>query len=217
MRLTPIPMEKETYDKSRVINFTDAVFSIAVTLLVLEIVIPSYNEFRTYNTLEILQNRIPSFIGLIVSFMVIALYWINHVRIFKYVTSVDTRLLWYTIFLLFFIILLPFSTGFYVKGFDYVGPFVFYCFNLSAIGLFNFLINVYVPKKEKELTGITPNLAKYFKWRALSALLVWVIAGGLGFIFPYTSRFLFILLFVFERLIRFYFKRKIKKEKKLSW
>lgn len=205
-------MENETYDKSRVINFTDAVFSIAVTLLVLEIVLPTYKEFRTYDTFEILQRRTPSFIGLIVSFLVITLYWINHMRVFKHVTSIDTKLLWYTIFLLFFVILLPFSTGFYVKGFNYVGPFVFYCFNLSAIGLFNLLINVYVSKKEKGLSGLNPILAKYYKYRALNALLIWVFAGFLAIFWPYTARFLFIILFIFEFLITRYFKKKLKKE-----
>jgi uncharacterized membrane protein len=105
-------MENESFDKTRVNNFCDAVYSIAVTLLVLEIVIPNYKELKTYNNLEILQNRIPSFIGLIVSFLVIALYWINHVRIFKYVTTIDTKLLWHTIFMLFLIILIPFLQAF---------------------------------------------------------------------------------------------------------
>jgi uncharacterized membrane protein len=205
-------MENETFNKSRVISFTDAVFSIAVTLLVLEVAIPGYKEFKTYDTLEIIQRRTPSFIGLIVSFLVITLYWINHLRIFKYVSTIDTKLLWYTIFLLFFVVLLPFSTGFYVKGFNYVGPFVFYCFNLSAIGLFNLLINVYVSKKEKSLTGITPMLAKYFKYRALNAFLIWVFAGFLALVWPYIARFLFILLFIFEFLITRYYRKKLKKE-----
>lgn len=206
-------MKNEKFDKARVINFCDAVFSIAVTLLILDIGIPSFQELNNYTTLEILKNRIPSFIGLVVSFLVIALYWINHLRIFKYVTTIDKKLLWYTIFMLFFIILLPFSTGFYVKGFSYVGPFVFYCFNLSAIGLFNFLINIYVPKKENGLTGITPTLGKYFKFRALNALLIWIIAGVLAFIFPYTSRFLFLFLFIIEKLITVYYSKRLKKEK----
>jgi uncharacterized membrane protein len=209
-------MENESFDKTRVFNFCDAVCSIAVTLLVLEIVIPNYKELKTYNNLEILQNRIPSFIGLIVSFLVIALYWINHVRIFKYVTTIDTKLLWHTIFMLFLIILIPFSTGFYIKGFSYVGPFVFYCFNLSAIGLSNYLINIYIPKKEKGLTGITLTLGKYFKLRAINALFVCVIAGILAFIFPFTSSFLFILLFIFEIFINKYYKRKLKKEASLA-
>ena len=52
-----------------------------MNLLVLEVFIPSYKELQTGNTLQILQNRIPSFIGLIVSFMVTALYWIANMRI----------------------------------------------------------------------------------------------------------------------------------------
>ncbi|GGG98812.1 DUF1211 domain-containing membrane protein [Polaribacter pacificus] len=205
-------MEKETFDKGRVISFSDAVFSIAMTLLVLEVVIPSYNELKTSNTWLILQNRIPSFIGLIVSFMVTAVYWIAHMRVMKHVSTVNSTLLWLNIFLLFFIVLLPFSTAFYVKGFDYIAPFAFYCFNLAAIGLFNFLMNTYVIKKEKGLTGITPVLGSYLKARSFNAFIVWALAGILAFVFPFTARFLFILLFVFEFFINKYFKKKLKKE-----
>ena len=205
-------MENETFDKGRVISFSDAVFSIAMTLLVLEVVIPSYNELKTGNTLIILKNRIPSFIGLIVSFIVTALYWVAHMRIMKYVSTINSKLLWYNILLLFFIVLLPFSTAFYVKGFSYNGPFAFYCFNLAAIGFFNYLMNVYVAKKEKGLTGISPVLGRYFKIRSLNAFLIWMLAGFLAFVFPMVSRFLFILLFVFEFILTKHFKKKLKKE-----
>ena len=204
-------MENETFDKGRVIGFSDAVFSIAMTLLVLEVVIPSYNELNTQNTWVILQNRIPSFIGLIISFFVTVLYWISHMRIMKFVSNIDGKLLWYNILLLFFIVLLPFSTAFYVKGFTSVGPFAFYCFNLSAIGFFNYLMNVYVVKKEKGETGITPILGRYFKLRALNAFLIWALAGVLAFVIPLTARFLFILLFIFEFILKKYYTKKLQK------
>ena len=124
-------------------------------------------------------------------------------RIMKYVSTINSKLLWYNILLLFFIVLLPFSTAFYVKGFDAVGPFVFYCFNLSAIGFFNYLMNVYVIKKEKGETGITTTLGKYFKLRAFNAFIVWALAGVLAFVFPFTARFLFILLFIFEFILKY--------------
>ncbi|APZ47001.1 DUF1211 domain-containing membrane protein [Polaribacter reichenbachii] len=206
-------MKNETFDKARVISFSDAVFSIAITLLVLEVVIPSYKELKTGDTLLILKNRIPSFIGLVVSFMVTAIYWISHLRIMKYVSSINSKLLWLNIMLLFFIVLLPFSTAFYVKGFSYNGPFTFYCFNLSAIGLFNVLMNFYIIKKEKGLTGITPTLGKYHKIRALNGFLVWVLAGCLAFTLPMFSRFLFIFLFISEIFITKYFKKKLNQEK----
>jgi uncharacterized membrane protein len=205
-------MENEIFDKNRVIGFSDAVFSIAMTLLVLEVVIPSYKELQTGDTLKVLQNRIPSFIGLVVSFMVTAIYWISHMRIIKYVSTINSKLLWLNIFLLFFIVLLPFSTAFYVKGFTYNGPFAFYCFNLSAIGFFNLLINFYVIKKEKGLTGITVTLSKYYKLRALNGFLAWVLAGCLAFTFPMFSRFLFIFIFIFEFFLAKYYRKRIKKE-----
>lgn len=210
------PMENETFDKARVISFSDAVFSIAMTLLVLEVVIPTYKEINSGDTLLILQNRIPSFIGLVVSFMVTAIYWISHMRIMKHVSYINSKLLWLNIFLLFFIVLLPFSTAFYVKGFTFNGPFAFYCFNLSAIGFFNVLMNFYVIKKEKGLTGISPTLGKYYKLRALNGFLAWVLAGCLAFTFPMFSRFLFIFLFIFEMFLTKYFSKKIKKEASLA-
>ena len=149
--------------ESRVNSFSDAVFSIAMTLLVLEVFIPSYKELQTGNTLQILQNRVPSFIGLIVSFMVTALYWIANMRIFKFASTIDSKILWYNFLLLFFILLLPFSTAFYVKGFTYQDSFAFYCFSLSAIGFFNLLLNIYIVKKEKGKTGIKPTLGKFMK------------------------------------------------------
>lgn len=205
-------MYNETFDKSRVIGFSDAVFSIAMTLLVLEVVIPTYKELNSNNTLEILTNRIPSFIGLVVSFLVTAVYWIGHMRIMKYVSTINTKVLWYNIGLLFFIVLLPFSTAFYVKGFSYNGPFAFYCFNLSAIGFFNYLLNVYIPKKEEGKTGITPVLAKFLKLRALNVFSVWLLAGLLAFVFPLVARFIFILIFVFEHFNVKNYRKKLAQE-----
>jgi uncharacterized membrane protein len=183
-----------------------------MTLLVLEIVIPGYKELRTGDTLEILKNRIPSFIGLVVSFLVTAIYWIAHMRIFKFASTIDTKILWYNILLLFFIVLLPFSTAFYVKGFNYSGPFAFYCFNLSAIGFFNYLLNFYISKKEKGLTGLKPILGKLFKLRALSAFLIWAIAGILAYYTPMIARYLFILIFIFEFILKKYYNKKLKIE-----
>ena len=209
-------LENETFDKARVISFSDAVFSIAMTLLVLEVVIPSYKELKTGDTLLVLENRIPSFIGLVVSFMVTAFYWIANMRVFRYVSTIDSKILWYNIFLLFFIVLLPFSTAFYVKGFNFKGPFAFYCFNLSAIGLFNLILNIYITKREKGKTGITPTMGEFMKLRAFNAFAIWALAGVLAFFLPMVSRFLFILLFIFEAIMIKFYKNKIRKEAELE-
>ncbi len=204
-------MDIITFDKNRIISFSDAIFSIAMTLLVLEINIPSFKTLDNLGTWEILAYRIPSFIGFIVSFLVTALYWIEHMRIMKFVSDVDNKLLWINIFLLLFIVLMPFSTAFYVKGFDLVGPFVFYCFNLSAIGLFNYLMVRYVIKKEKEKTGLTLFIGKWKKTRAFISFFCWFLAGIIAFKFLEISRFLFILIFILQPFTNKYYKKKLSK------
>lgn len=198
-------MEPLTFDKSRVVSFSDAVFSIAMTLLVLEIAIPDTKEASTSSLGTILSDRIPSFIGLLVSFLVTALYWIAHMRIMKYVQTVSYQLLWFNILFLLFIVLLPFSTGLYVKGFDAVSPFAFYCFNLSAIGLFNYLMVRYIAKHEE---GITTIVGQFEKTRTLLGVFIWILSGILAFVFPSISRFIFLLIFIIQPFVNRYYKKK---------
>ncbi|WP_394332837.1 TMEM175 family protein [Maribacter arcticus] len=68
--------------------FYDAAFSIAMTHLVLEIDVPSSDELNQSDFLSVLSNRIPSFIGFLVSFIVIAIYWVSHLRVFSYVRHI---------------------------------------------------------------------------------------------------------------------------------
>ncbi|AXO80953.1 DUF1211 domain-containing protein [Olleya aquimaris] len=196
------------FDKKRVISFSDAIFSIAITLLVLEISIPSYKLIEQHGTWVVLQSKIPSFIGLVVSFFVIALYWVTHMRITKYVSTVNNKLLWLNIFLLLFIVLLPFSTAFYVGSFNLTGPFIFYCFNLSSIALINYLMIKYIIKKENGQTGLKNTIGKWEKARAMNSFWVWIFSGIMAFIFPTTSRYLFLLIFLINPLInRVYIKK----------
>tara|TARA_R110000787_G_scaffold45993_4_gene111920 strand:- start:10046 stop:10675 length:630 start_codon:yes stop_codon:yes gene_type:complete len=205
-------MDDNIFDKGRVIAFSDAVFSIALTLLVLEVAVPTSEAVSKYETWDLLAARIPDFIGLVVSFFVTALYWIAHMRVTKYASSINTKLLWINIGLLFFIVLLPFSTGFYVSGFNVTGPFVFYCLNLSGIGFFNYLMIRYIIKKEKEETGLTKNKGKWEKTRSLNSFLAWILAGVLAFVWPSIARYTFVLIFVFNPIIDKYYRKKILNE-----
>jgi uncharacterized membrane protein len=52
-------------------------------------------------------------VGFVISFLLIGLNWTIHHRMFGYVTAYNRRLLWLNLFFLFFIVLMPFSTGLY--------------------------------------------------------------------------------------------------------
>lgn len=203
-------MKDIMYDKSRVINFSDAVFSIVMTLLILEVGVPSAKSINTIPFTDLLSNRIPDFIGLVVSFLVSALYWTGHIKLMKYVSAITGKLLWLNIFFLLAIVVLPFSTAMYVNGFGYTGPFVFYCINLAVIGLFNMFMLRYVYRLEKQKTGFTRIYYRWYRARGLNVMIIWVVAALLASTFPWGSRLIFLLLFVFQFLIDRRFKKKIK-------
>ena len=207
-------MKELFYDKHRVKNFNDAIFAIAMTLLILEITIPSPQAIQEYGTLSVLGSLTASFIGLLVSFMVTAIYWVSHLRIMDYVTDINNKLLWTNVFLLLFIVLLPFSTAFYVNGISLVGPFVFYCINLALIGLFNFLMVFQITRAANRRNELTPNQVKWNKARALNPLIIWVLAGALAFVLPNVARFVFFLIFIIQPLIDRYYRKRERVEMK---
>jgi len=76
-------------ETNRLEAFSDGVFAIAITLLVLEIKVPPPN---TALGAELL-NLWPSYLAYVVSFLVIGAIWINHHAMFKHIVRVDGMLL----------------------------------------------------------------------------------------------------------------------------
>ena len=180
-----------------------------MTLLILEVAVPTGKELSTTAFVEVLSNRIPAFIGLLVSFLVSALYWLGHLRIMKYVSRFDSTLLWLNIFFLLSVVLLPFSTAMYVNGFGLAGPFIFYCLNLTLIGVFNLFMIRYIYHMEKESNGFPKFSYKWHRARSVNVIAIWIIAAICALVFPWISRFIFMLLFVTQIFIDRYFKKKM--------
>jgi uncharacterized membrane protein len=173
---------KKEFQLERMILFSDAVFAIAITLLVIEIKIPDiHGDVSDKLLLEALGHLIPKFIGFFVSFMLIGLYWTVHHRLFGFVTSYNRKLIWLNLFFLFFIALMPFSTGFYS---EYAGnelflkqikvPMTFYVLNYFFAGVMNYLLWQYVSNPKHKLTepAIDPVVLKMAKARSLIVPLV---------------------------------------------
>ncbi|HEY5825478.1 MAG TPA: TMEM175 family protein, partial [Cyclobacteriaceae bacterium] len=151
---------QKSFPYDRVNNFSDAIFAIGITLLVLEVKVPTAMEMSELGVGGLLDKRIPYFIGYFVSFMVTALYWRSHLQLFQWVKAIDNKLLWLNLWLLFFVVLLPFSTALYSYFFTEDSAFACYCLNLAAIGFMSYLMTVYVVKKESLAEQIGVDKAK---------------------------------------------------------
>jgi uncharacterized membrane protein len=197
------------FSMERINNFCDAVFAIAMTLLILEIKIPSYEDMETYDSLGVLWRLVPNFVGFLISFLVIALYWRAHLMMAPFFKSYDNKSLWLTIWLLLFVVLLPFSTAFYSKFGNRNVPFIFYCINLVMIGVFNYWMLHYLEKKEGHSESLSQPMIQYLKARALSAPIVWALSAAWVFVEPYSARLLFISIFIVQIFIDRRFKKRL--------
>jgi uncharacterized membrane protein len=92
-------------NKGRLEAFSDGVFAIIITIMVLELQAPEGAS------LEDLKPLLPKLISYVLSFVYIAIYWNNHHHVFQVVKYVNGRVLWSNILLLFCLSLVPFVTA----------------------------------------------------------------------------------------------------------
>ena len=92
--------------------FSDGVFAIAITLLVLEIRVPSSDQMSNPNDLiEALGALWPSYIGYLISFVTIGIIWANHHNLFRLVARVSHGLVLANLLLLLTVGFVPFPTA----------------------------------------------------------------------------------------------------------
>lgn len=101
-------VEKET---QRVEAFSDGVFAIAITLLVLELHVPKHTEIAEGGLRAALSHEWPSYFAFLTSFLSILVMWFNHHKLFNYIRKVDSPLLYLNGFLLMIICAVPWPTA----------------------------------------------------------------------------------------------------------
>jgi TMEM175 potassium channel family protein len=106
--------EPDKLTTQRIEAFSDGVFAIAITLLVLEIKVPQLHSDATGNTHGLgaaLLNLYPSYFGYVFSFLMIGIYWANHHYIFSLYKRSDHVFVLLNVFFLMCISFLPFPTA----------------------------------------------------------------------------------------------------------
>lgn len=77
----------------RLLLFSDAVFAIAITLLVLEIKVPELHHPTEEGLRQALADLLPKILGYVVSFVVVGSYWVRHHQLFAWASGWDDGLL----------------------------------------------------------------------------------------------------------------------------
>lgn len=140
--------ENESRETARVEAFSDGVFAIAITLLILEIVEILHIQNQG-GLLKSYLNHWQSFLAFFIGFCTILVCWINHHHLFTYIIKVDNKLLWVNGFVLLAITFTPFPTGILAEYLKTEGKtaIAIFGFNYFIISIASYCISSYVYSK----------------------------------------------------------------------
>lgn len=185
-------------DTNRLEAFSDGVFAIAITLLVLEIKVPPPSTALGIALLQLW----PSYLAYIVSFLVIGAIWINHHAMFKHIVRVDVTLLLLNVLHLLLIAFLPFPTAVlaeaFHRGMDESIAAAFYGGVLTIIGIFVNAMWWYASQDGRLISvHLTVTKIRKIKRQYLVGPIVYAIATVVALVLPWLAVLLFILLNIF--------------------
>jgi uncharacterized membrane protein len=180
---------KTDHSLERLVFFSDAVFAIAITLLIIEIHAPDLpRDSSDHAYLVALANLSPSFVGYVVSFWVVGMFWMGHHRIFGFAARQGTSIVGWNLFLLGSIAFMPFSTAFLsANGGDRV-PTVFYCVSLLLCAVLNVRVGRIVTSPPMVDESIPAAEIAYIRRRGLSVVLGAAAALLVAFFVPAWSQ-----------------------------
>lgn len=134
----------------RLVFFSDAVFAIAITLLVLDIKIPEIPDgLETAELPGKIAAVIPNILAYFISFMIISVFWVVHHGTFNYIRRYNRRLIWLNLYALLFVAFLPFSAGVLARYGNTFFAFTFYAVHQIIISLILAFIWVYAARNHR--------------------------------------------------------------------
>jgi uncharacterized membrane protein len=154
MSNTNTELQKE-FELERMILFSDAVFAIAITLLIIEIKFPEIDKGATRHEIWLaFKPVVRAFLSFLLSFFFIGVTWAKHLRICKYLRAYDNGVIFRNLLLLFFVVCFPFTAS----GLSHIAPstpllpFFIYFFNLAALMFSQFIFSHYIFRKKAHLS-----------------------------------------------------------------
>jgi len=171
-------------DNARILAFSDGVFSITITLLVLELHIPEVEDHA--KLFSEIFGMWPQWLGYIISVVVIGIYWVGQHNMFFHIKRHDRTLLWLNILFLGLVATMPFWTNLLRAYSEQQIAVIMYAGTLALIGFTLDTIWRYASTDHRLVDpNIDPQLVAFVHRRVLLAPVIYLIAMALSFIHPY--------------------------------
>jgi uncharacterized membrane protein len=175
-------------NKNRLENFSDGVFAVAVTLLILNVKIPETHNLDNHRLNWKLILSLPHLITFAFSFLVVGVFWVAHHRIFSFVRVLDSTLLWMNILYLLFVTIIPFSASILSENPFLPTAILLYSITLLIIAFMHFLLLQYILRnKSLKHEALTKEIYRASQKTAIVGPVCYIIAAVASFITVYIS------------------------------
>lgn len=169
-------------ETGRLEAFSDGVFAVAITLLVLDLAVHSHRGRLAHALLA----EWPHYATYVVSFLTVGIIWTNHHRQFEQIERADHPLRMLNLLLLMFVTLIPFPTGLLASYLqtpadEEVAAITYSC-SLLAMGLAFFATLYWASRAGLFADWVDAGVVRYYRWRNIRGLGVYVAAIAVAFV-----------------------------------
>lgn len=198
-------------DLSRPIALADGVFAFALTLLVLQLTVPlgacaGSASAADCSTLvaRALGNDYRAFLGYVEAFLVIAIWWFGHHRVFRYIARYNPLLLWLNMGFLLTVAVAPFFVGVFLQYPDTPIGLALFSLEMATAGFLLAGIWWYAGYAGLLSDDADPTLRRYFQFRGLILPGFFLVGAALAFPAPELVQFIWAAAFVASFYLRRY-------------
>ena len=172
--------------KNRLEAFSDGVIAIIITIMVLELKVPHGIDLAT------LKPLVPVFLSYVLSFIYLAIYWNNHHHMLHTVHKVTGRMLWANMHLLFWLSLVPFTTGWMGENHFAETPTALYGFVLLMAAIAYYWLEQTIIASQGRDSILRQAVGR--DWKAIVAPILYVAAILIAFTSHWASKSIYVLV-----------------------
>jgi uncharacterized membrane protein len=181
---------RASFTRSRLEAFSDGVIAIIITIMVLELKVPHGPEGDA--KFADLMPIIPVFLSYVLSFAYLGIYWNNHHHLLHATPKVSGGILWANLHLLFWLSLIPFTTGWMGENHFGIAPTVLYgCVLLSAALAYNLLQKLII-RDQGEGSALGVAVGRDLKGKI--SVVAYAAGIGLAFVHPSIGQALYVMV-----------------------
>ena len=174
--------------KNRLEAFSDGVFAIVITLLILDVRLPADKPL----TLETLRAVVPHVLAFVLSFVIVGVYWVSHHNMLHFIKQVDRQLLWLNLVLLLIVVFIPFPAALLGQHPDSALAVALYGGNLMLVNAAGTVMWLYaMSQPHLAADGIAPALPRFVAGLHSTPILVYAAATAVAYWYVPLSLMLF--------------------------